>query len=478
MKKIFRKEILYPVLIISEMALILLAVFFLSEIAVFKVLLIFLSIIAILLISDSEDSPRFKLSKIVPILIFPVYGGVIWLILRKKRPASNPGLYRKRDKDITASYLMNMGFQAYSPKGSRYFPDGESLFEEMLDRISQAKRYIYIEFFIIAEGKALDRLMEALQRKSAEGVAVKIIFDHMGSLFVKPSGFIKKMSDSGIECRQFNIMNPMKLNRLNLRDHRKILVVDGKYAFTCGINISDEYMNYKLRFGIWKDTGVMVEGKAANAFSVMFEDMWEAIEKKRHYEQRGEIKPSPLPGKAYCIPFYDNPFDDIKLSLGLYLSIINRAEKSLYITTPYLICDDEILNALKTAALSGIDVKLILPGVPDKKLINIITVSCYPTLLESGVEIYEYSKGFIHSKTIAADEKEAVAGTVNLDYRSMSETFECGCYFVNCGPVEEITRDFTDTISRCRQITPLEIRKISLFSKVARGLLKLFAPLM
>ena len=478
MKNILRKEILYPVLILSEIVFILLAIFFLSKIAIIRILLIILSIIAVLLISDSDESPRFKLSKIVPILIFPLYGGVIWLILRKKRPERNPCLYRKRDSDITASYLMNMGFMAFSSKGSRYFPDGESLFEEMLNRINAAKRYIYIEFFIIAEGKALDKLIEALKRKSSEGVTIKIIIDHMGSLFVKPKNFIKEMADFEIECRQFNPINPLKLNRLNLRDQRKILVVDGKYSFTGGINISDEYMNYKLRFGIWKDTGVMVEGKAANAFSVMFEDMWEAIGENRHYEQRKETEASPLPDKAYCIPFYDSPFDDIKLSLSLYLSIINCARKCLYITTPYLICDDEILNALKTAALSGIDVKLILPGVPDKKLINIVTKSCYPTLLESGVEIYEYSEGFIHSKTIVADEEKAVAGTVNLDYRSMSETFECGCYFVKCGAAGEISEDFIDTLSQCRRITPLEIKKNPLFSKVARGLLKLFAPLM
>lgn len=478
MKPLFRKEILYPVLILSEIAFILLIIYFLSRITAIKILLIILSVIAVLLISDSEESPRFKLSKIVPILIFPLYGGVIWLILRKKRPERNTALYRKRDRDITASYLMNMGFKACEPDGSRYFPDGESLFEEMLDKINTAKSYIYIEFFIISEGKALSRLVEAMKRKRAEGVKVKIIIDHMGSLFVKPKGFIKEMVGCGIECRQFNPVNPLKLNRLNLRDHRKILVVDGEYAFTGGINIADEYMNYKLRFGIWKDTGAMVSGNGAKAFGIMFEDMWTAIGENRHYVQRKEIDASPLPEKAYCVPFYDSPFDDIKLSLCLYLSIIYNARKSVYITTPYLICDDELLNALKTAASSGIDVKLILPGVPDKKLINIITKSCYPTLMESGVEIYEYSEGFIHSKTIVADEKKAVAGTINLDYRSMSETLECGCYFVDCDTVREIYEDFTRTLSECRRIMPEESRTISFIGKVARGLLKLFAPLM
>ena len=478
MKNLLRKEIFYPVLILSEIAFILIAIFFLSKIVFIKILFIALSVIAVLLISDSEESPSFKLSKIVSIIIFPVYGGVIYFIIRKKRPVRNTALYRKRDKDITASYLINMGFKAFSPEGSRYFPDGESLFEEMLDRINTAKDYIYIEFFIIADGKALDRLIEALKIKASEGVKVKIIIDHMGSLFVKPKNFIKEMMGCGIQCRQFNPINPLKLNRLNLRDHRKILVVDGEYAFTGGINIADEYMNYKLRFGIWKDTGAMVCSKAAKAFSVMFEDMWKAVEENRHYEQRKEREAVILPDKSFCIPFFDSPFDDIKLSLSLYLSLIYNAGKSIYITTPYLVCDDEVLNALKTAAASGIDVKLILPGVPDKKLINIITKSCYPTLMESGVEIYEYSEGFIHSKTIVADEEKAVAGTINLDYRSMSETFECGCYFVKCGAVEEIYKDFTLTLSECRRIIPEETGKISFFVKVARGFLKLFAPLM
>ena len=478
MKNLLRKEILYPVLILSEIALILITIYFLSKIIFIRILLIILSVIAVLIISDSEESPRFKLSKIVPLIIFPVYGGAIYFILKKKQPKRNTALYRKRDRDITASYLINMGFKAFSPEGSRYFPDGESLFEEMLDKINTAKSYIYIEFFIIAEGKALDRLIEALKRKTSEGVKVKIIIDHMGSLFVKPKGFIKEMAGYEIECRQFNPINPLKLNRLNLRDHRKILVIDGKYAFTGGINIADEYMNYKLRFGIWKDTGAMVCKNAAEAFAVMFEDMWDAIGENRHYEQRKEREAVILPDKSYCIPFYDSPFDDIKLSLYFYLSIIYNARKSIYITTPYLVCDDEVLNALKTAAASGIDVKLILPGVPDKKLINIITKSCYPTLMESGVEIYEYSEGFIHSKAIVADEEKAVAGTINLDYRSMSETLECGCYFVKCSAAKEIYKDFTGTLTECRRITPEESRKTPFIGKVARGFLKLFAPLM
>ena len=478
MKFIFRKEIFYPVLIISEIALVILALYFLSKVFVFRILLIVLTFIAVLLISDSEDSPSFKLSKIVPLLIFPVYGGIFYLIFMKKRTKRNTALFRKRDKDIAASYLMNMGFKAFEPQGSRYFPDGEALFIEMLKAIETANNYIYIEFFIISEGKALNRLIDALIIKAKDGVKIRIIMDHLGSLFVKPKGFVKEMEGYGIECRQFNPVNPFKLNRLNLRNHRKILVVDGKYAFTGGINIADEYMNYKLRFGIWKDTGAMVQGEAARAFGIMFEDMWRAISENRHYEPRKEMNPVTLPDKGYCIPFYDSPFDSIKLSLCLYLSIIYNARSSLYITTPYLACDDEILNALKNAALAGIDVKLILPGVPDKKLINVITKSCYPTLMESGVEIYEYSEGFIHSKTIVADEERAVSGTINLDYRSMSETFECGCYFASCDTVKDIFTDFTATLSQCKRINPEENTKISIFSKVARGFLKLFAPLM
>lgn len=478
MKYILRKEVIFPVLVASEIALILLLIYYLSRITVIRMLLIFLSFITVLLISDSEDSPRFKLSKIIPILLFPVYGGVFYYILRKKQSEKKIALFRLRDSDITASYLINIGFKAFEARGSRYFPDGEALFIEMLKAIETAKNYIYIEFFIISEGKALDKLIDMLKMKASEGIRIRIIIDHLGSLFVKPKDFMKEMKSYGIECRQFNKVNPLKLNRLNLRDHRKILVVDGKYAFTGGINIADEYMNYKLRFGIWKDTGAMVQGDAAKAFSVMFEDMWRAITENRHYESIKEMNPVSLPDKGYCIPFYDSPFDCTKLSLSLYLSIINNARKCIYITTPYLACDDEIMNALKKASISGIDVKLILPGVPDKKLINIITKSNYPTLMESGVEIYEYSEGFIHSKTIVADKEKAVAGTVNIDYRSMSETFECGCYFVNCDATEEIFTDFNHTLSECKRINPEDNERISIFSKVARGFLKLFAPLM
>lgn len=478
MKKIFRKETLIALLIIIEISAVILAVHFLSRSTVLSIGFVTLTLITSLYILSTEQSPEYKLTKLIPMLIFTHYGGIFYLIFRNKKKEQREISCSNINALPEASLLMNSGFPLCSTSESRYFSGGEELFLCMLEKIYTARSFIYIEFFIIAEGKALDMLLSILQKKASEGVTVKIIYDAAGSMYTKPAGFKEKLRSMGIEAIGYNPVNPLRLNRINCRDHRKILVIDGKYAFTGGINISDEYMNYKLRFGLWKDTGVMVSGRAAESFTEMFEKLYYSIK-----NEKGSIpamkKPYPLPEKNnLCVPFCDSPLDMQKTSLRIYLSLISRARKSIFITTPYLICDDEILNSLCSAASCGVDVRMILPGIPDKKYVNFITRSHYSRLIQGGVKIFEFKKGFIHSKTIVADEEKAVVGTINLDYRSFSETLECGCFFTEEGIVSQVYHDFTETLKESEQINLQDCRKESFFVKVARGFLKLFEPLM
>ncbi len=478
MKKIFRKETLIALLIIIEIFAVILAVHFLSRLPILSVSFKALTFITSLYILSTEQSPEYKLTKLIPMLIFPHYGGIFYLIFKVSKKKREEISCSNISEVPEASLLMNSGFSLCSSPESRYFSDSKELFLSMLEKINTARSFIYIEFFIIAEGKALDMLLSALRKKVSEGVNVKIIYDYAGSMYTKPANFTKRLQDMGIEVLEYNPVSPLRLNRINCRDHRKILVVDGKYAFTGGINISDEYMNYKLRFGLWKDTGVMVSGKAAESFTDMFEKLYHSINK----ESGGipaEKKPYLLPEEnELCVPFCDSPLDRRKTGLRLYLSLINRARKSVFITTPYLICDDEILNSLCSAAACGVDVKIILPGIPDKKYVNFITKSHYRRLIQGGVKIYEFKKGFIHSKTIVTDKKKAIVGTINLDYRSFSETLECGCFFTEEGIVSEVYHDFTETLNESVQIKLQDCRNESFFVKVARGFLKLFEPLM
>ncbi len=478
MKKIFRKEALLALIIVIEVSAVILAVHFLSELVFLSVAFKALTLILSLYILSTAESPEYKLMKLIPMLIFPHYGGIFYLILILKKKNREEIPCRRLSSIPEATLLMNSGFPLATSAESRYFSSGEAFFDGMLEKINSARSFIYIEFFIFAEGKALDILLSALEKKVSEGVSVKIVYDYAGSMFTKPVGFEKKLRNMGIEALGFNPVNPLRLNRINCRDHRKILIVDGKYAFTGGINISDEYMNYKLRFGLWKDTGVMVSGRAAETFTEMFIRLYNSI-KCDECRITAVKKEYPLPEEdSLCIPFCDSPLDRRKTSLSLYLSLISRAEKSVYITTPYLICDDEILNSLCSAAKSGTDVILILPGVPDKKYVNLITKSHYRRLISGGVKIYEFKKGFIHSKTIVADNEKAVVGTINLDYRSFSETLECGCFFTDRSIVTEVYRDFTETLKESELISLEDCRKESFFVKVARGFLKLLEPLM
>ncbi len=430
----------------------------------------------------------YKLCWTVFMLLFPVYGGFAYLLFSRKHSVN--ALYgrmqtylmseiRKIKGDTPENgiqrYLSGLDFPICKSPESDYFPMGEDLFCEMLKRIREAENYIYIEFFIIADGKAWSLMEKLLAEKAAEGVKIRIIADSAGCLFTRPVNFRKRLLAMGAEYAEFNPVSPRITGRVNYRNHRKILVCDGKYAFCCGINISDEYMNYKKRFGRWKDTGIMVSGQAAESFTAMFLGMWNYLTDSnellflcnRECEQGDIVQ-----------PFSDSPFNNNSTGLRTYLSLINSAKRRICLTTPYFVCDDEMLSALVFAAKRGVRVQIITPGIPDKKYVYTLTRSFYEPLISAGCEIYEYIPGFIHAKILVIDEETAVVGTINFDYRSMFLLFECACIFYGGKVTVKVTDDFNEMLKICRRISLEEAVRTTPIVRIVRGFLKLFAPLL
>jgi len=442
----------------------------------------------VIYIVNQPINSGYKLCWVIPMLCFPLYGGFAYLLFSRRHSVNaihsrmKPFLMSeiRKIKGLAPEtgiqkYLSALDFPLCSCNEAHYYPFGEDLFCEMLKKISEAEKFIYIEFFIISDGKAWSMMEKLLAEKAAQGVNIRIITDSAGCLFTKPAGFRKRLQALGIEYAEFNPVSLRATGRVNYRNHRKILVCDGEYAFCCGINISDEYMNYKERFGKWKDTGIMVSGKAAESFTAMFLGMWNYL---THSNDKMFLCSNDNEQQCIVQPFSDSPFDNNSVGLRTCLSLINSATESVRLTTPYLVCDDEMLNSLVFAAKRGVRVQLITPGIPDKKYVYALTRSFYKPLTKAGVEIYEYSPGFIHAKTLVIDGKTAVVGTINFDYRSMFLLFECACVFYGGNVASEVAADFDKTLKVCNFISHTEASESGVLVRIVRGLLRLFAPLL
>lgn len=362
----------------------------------------------------------------------------------------------------------------------KYYPDGQEFFEKVLEDLEQAKKYIYMEYFIISEGYMWGRILEVLSRKAAEGVDVRVMYDGMCEISLLPADYTERMRKLGIECRAFSKIYPFLSTYYNYRDHRKILVIDGDVAYTGGINLADEYINRKPRFGHWKDTAIRLEGDAVVSFTEMFLLLWNIylaeenpFEKVRKYRSRKSEEAS-----GFVLPFSDSPLDSYQVGEAMFLETLGKSQKYVHIMTPYLIIDDTMKNALKLAAIRGVDVTLILPGIPDKKAAYAIAKSHYSELVEAGVKIYEYTPGFVHSKVMVSDDIKAMVGSINLDYRSLYHHFECAAYLYRCDAIPDIEKDFYETLKKCRRVTPDTIKNENIGYKLAAALLKFVAPLM
>ena len=333
-----------------------------------------------------------------------------------------------------------------------------------------------MQYFIIEKGIFWNDILDVLKQKASEGLDVRVIYDDMGCIVTLPNKYYDELKKYGIKACSFNKFVPILTAKLNNRDHRKITVIDGNVGITGGINLADEYINKKVRFGHWKDNGILLKGDAVFNLTNIFLNLWDYINNTK--EDLNKFKPDiKIKGSGYVQPYDDSPFDDELVSENICLNMINKAKKYVYITTPYLIIDNELETALCLAAKSGVDVKIITPGIPDKKIVNEVTKAYYNNLLDNDVKIYEYTKGFIHAKTFLVDDEIATVGTVNLDYRSLHLHFECGTLLYKTDSIKDIKKDISETLEISKQIT-LEDTKIGLFRSLKRAVLRLFAPLM
>ena len=384
------------------------------------------------------------------------------------------------DIEDLSNYLCRSGcFPVYDNTEVTYFPIGEKKFEAMLQELEKAEKFIFLEYFIIEEGYMWGKILEILIRKAAEGVDVRVMYDGMCEMSTLPVDYWKLLKKQGIRSKPYAPIVPILSTHYNYRDHRKILVIDGKTAFNGGVNLADEYINHTVRFGHWKDTAVMLKGEAVKSFTLLFLQMWNIDEKNPEYSPwLKDTGYRPKNAKGFVMPYGDCPLDEDKAAEMVYMDILNRAGDYVHIMTPYLILDGELETSLRFAAQRGVDVKLILPGIPDKKGAYSLAKSHYRSLTEAGVKIYEYTPGFVHAKVFVSDDEKAVVGTINLDYRSLYHHFECATYMYKVNCIPEIEKDFQETLAKCRPVTAESIKHENFGYKLLGALMKFVAPLM
>ena len=472
---------------------------------------IFIGIVGVLIvlwIVNKEINPSYKLAWTMLILSLPILGVTLYFLFGKSRiasimdrqfvkrieesselmqddPETVSGLWERDPSAAMQSHYISSAshFPVHQNTSAEYFQVGDDMFPVLVKELKQAKKYIFIEYFIINDGVMWQTILDILEQKAAEGVDVRLIYDGFGCLTTLPHKYYEELRKKGITCQVFNPFRPILNIIQNNRDHRKLCIIDGWVGFTGGSNLSDEYINQKERFGHWKDTAIMLKGEAVWNMTVMFLHMWAVIgrtEEKIDYEvylpHRNHQEQ--FMGKGFVQPFCDTPLDEEIVGENVYLNIINKARRYVYICTPYLIIDNEMMTALCLAAKNGVDVRIMTPGTPDKKLVFLLTQSYYRQLLENGVKIYEYQPGFLHAKTFVCDDEIAVVGTINLDYRSLYLHFEDGVWIYGNDVIWSMKEDFVQTLEDCHTV-PLEFcknRKIPV--RIMQNVLRAFAPML
>ena len=372
------------------------------------------------------------------------------------------------------------GFSVYRNTEVTYFPGGEAKFEELLRQLEKAEKYIFLEYFIIDEGLMWGKILEVLARKAAEGVDVRVMYDGTCEFTTLPRDYPKRLERLGIACKVFSPLMPFVSTHYNYRDHRKVLVIDGKVGFTGGVNLADEYINHVEKFGRWKDAAVMLEGEAVRSLTAIFLQMWDIAQEPEFEAYLKQPIPAPAGAKGFAAPYGDCPLDGERVGELVYIDLLNRARKYIHIMTPYLILDGELETALKFAAERGVDVHLILPGKPDKRIPYALAKTHYAALIRSGVKISEWVPGFVHAKVFVVDDREAVVGTINLDYRSLYHHFEDAVWMVDAPCIPAIEDDFQRTLTQCRTVeaTTQSIWQGQTLLRLTGQLVKAIAPLL
>ena len=381
-----------------------------------------------------------------------------------------------------ARYLRGRGggFPVYGNTAVTYFNGGEAKFAELLRQLESAEHYIFLEYFIIDEGLMWGRILEVLARKAASGVDVRVMYDGTCEFSTLPRDYPKRLEALGIRCKVFAPVTPFVSTHYNYRDHRKILVIDGRVGFTGGVNLADEYINHVEKFGRWKDAAVMLEGEAVRSLTAIFLQMWDIAQEPEFEAYLKQPIPAPAGAKGFAAPYGDCPLDGERVGELVYIDLLNRARKYIHIMTPYLILDGELETALKFAAERGVDVHLILPGKPDKRIPYALAKTHYAALIRSGVKISEWVPGFVHAKVFVVDDREAVVGTINLDYRSLYHHFEDAVWMVDAPCIPAIEDDFQRTLTQCRTVeaTTQSIWQGQTLLRLTGRLVKAIAPLL
>ncbi len=463
-----------------------------------------LGLILSLFIISNRTNPAYKMAWIVVILAFPIFGIAFYLLFGGNRLSSRLKKKLKATERIMVTGQVQEpevveALMAQEPLAARqshymltearcplyrntqtvYFPLGDDCYPKMLEEMKKAENYLFLEYFIIEKGQMWDSMLEIMRERASAGVDVRLIYDDFGCVTRLPANYRRRLEEIGIKCCVFNPYIPIMSARLNNRDHRKLLIIDGNVGFTGGINLADEYINAVERFGHWKDAGVMLRGEGVWSMTIMFLAMWEYVRGTREYlenyrpewEQDGQYH-------GYVQPYTDYPLDLEPVGETVYLSLISKAREHVYIMTPYLIIDNEMITALTSAAKSGIDVRIITPHIPDKWYAHTLTRAHYELLVEAGVRIYEYTPGFIHSKVFVVDGEYATVGTINLDFRSLYLHFENGVWMYDADCIGQIEEDFQKTFAISQEVTLEQCQATKWYVRLGRAILRMFAPLL
>lgn len=494
---------------------------------------VLLGAVTVVHILNEENNASFKIAWIIPVLVIPVFGTVLYIYINlqpgtkrihKKltkiedeiRPylAQNEETVQELQEQSAgekgiADYLYHAdNYPVYAGCKMKYYPIGEAKFADMIERLKRAEHFIFMEYFIVTKSYMWNTILEILKEKAAQGVEVRMMYDGMCSLALLPYGYYKDLEKMGIQSIPFSQIRPVLSTYQNNRDHRKILIIDGKTVFTGGINLADEYINRIDRFGHWKDTAVMIQGKAVKSFTLLFLKMWHVAKGKdsipeeeiRKYTvsvwenaQTGDMctdmesmrntdmqnmQDKKLHAGGYVIPYGDDPYGDERIGKQVYIDILNRARKYVHIMTPYLILDDEMITALRYCAKRGVETVIIMPHIPDKIYAYLLARTYYKQLLKYGVKIYEYTPGFVHAKVFVSDDIRGCVGTINLDFRSLYLHFECGAYMYSNDVLHDVEQDFKETLKQCQEITKESCDKYPKGKMLVGKMLRLIAPLM
>ena len=463
----------------------------------------FISLMVIFILVKKDKASAYKVSWIIVVMGLPILGGVLYLLFGDKRPVKRIAAHMTEHaliaKVLEADNIPDMSqiedarrvnsfeyirkvssYHAYENTELKYYPTGELMFEDMLVALANAKKFIFMEYFIIKKSEMWDRLCEILVEKAQEGLDVRLIVDDLGSSPLFSPAYVSSLEAQKVKVIRFNPIVPFLSLFMNNRDHRKITVIDGHTAFNGGKNIADEYINIKSPFGFWKDTGLLLKGEAVWSFTLMFIEMWDTFCKKEDriddYEPYRYHFQEKLKTDGLVLPYGDSPLGRERLGENIYIDILNQARDYVYIFTPYLILSEKMIYAIQMAAKRGVDVRIVMPGIPDKRIVFRLSRSYYGYLLKAGAKIYEFTPGFMHAKSFVSDDEIAVVGTINLDYRSLYLHFECATLLYQSIVIQEIKEDTLDVIVQSKEVI-YDPRK-RFFNEMIDAILHLFAPLM